>query len=47
VLSGRPWKLSAEVNYSLDKADALAPEWMLSLNVTPVVKNGLAGWFGL
>ena len=47
VLNGRPWKLSAEINYFIEKADAFAPEWMLSLNVTPVVKNGLASWFGL
>jgi hypothetical protein len=47
VWNGRPWKLSAELNYYVEKADAFGPEWMLSLNVAPVVKNGLAGWFGL
>jgi hypothetical protein len=47
VLNGRPWKFSAEVNYYVEKADAFGPEWMLSLNVAPVVKNGLASWFGL
>jgi len=47
VLNGRPWKLSVEVNYYVEKSDAFGPEWMLSFNVAPVVKNSLAGWFGL
>ncbi|MBW2177210.1 MAG: hypothetical protein JRH03_09740 [Deltaproteobacteria bacterium] len=47
MLSGRPWKLSVELNYYVEKPDAFGPEWMLSLNIAPVVKNGLAGWFGL
>lgn len=47
VIGGRPWKLSAELNYYVEKADALGPKWMLSVNLAPVVKNGLAGWFGL
>lgn len=47
MFGGRPWKLSIELNYYVEKPDTFAPEWMLSLNVTPVVKNGLASWFGL
>lgn len=47
TMGGRPWKLSAEINYYVEKADPFGPQWMLSLNVTPVVKNGLASWFGL
>jgi len=47
VWSGRLWKLSAEVNYYVEKADAFGPEWMISLNIAPVVKNGMAKWFGL
>ena len=47
VLGGRPWKFSAEVNYYVEKADAFGPAWMVSFNVAPVVKNSLAGWFGL
>jgi hypothetical protein len=47
VWGGRPWKLSAELNYYVEKADAFGPEWMFSLNIAPVVKNRLAGWFGL
>jgi hypothetical protein len=47
VMKGRPWKLSAELNYYVEKADAIGPEWMLSFNIAPVVKNGMASWFGL
>ena len=47
VLNGRPWKLSAELNYYVEKSDAFGPEWMLGFNFAPVVKNGLASWFGL
>jgi hypothetical protein len=47
VLNGRPWKLSVEVNYYVEKADSFGPEWMISLNVAPVVKNALASLFGL
>jgi hypothetical protein len=47
IRNGRPWKFSVELNYYLEKPDAFGPEWMLSLNVAPVVKNGLASWFGL
>jgi len=47
VFSGRPWKFSVELNYYVEKADAIGPEWMLGLNVAPVVKNGMAKWFGL
>ena len=47
ILNGRPWKLSAELNYYVEKADAFGPEWMFSFNVAPVVKNELAGLFGL
>lgn len=47
VWGGRPWKLSVELNYYVEKADAFGPEWMLSFNIAPVVKNGLASLFGL
>ncbi|RLB99499.1 MAG: hypothetical protein DRH90_20390 [Deltaproteobacteria bacterium] len=47
VWSGRPWKLSVEVNYYVEKAETFGPEWMVGLNVAPVVKNGLASLFGL
>ncbi len=47
MLGGRPWKLSVELNYYIEKSEAFGPEWMLGLNIAPVVKNGLASWFGL
>ena len=45
IASGRPWKLSMEVNYFVEQAEALGPEWMIGFNVSPVVKNVLASWF--
>ena len=47
VIADRPWKLSVELNYYVEKADDFGPEWLLGVNFAPVVKNGLAGWFGL
>ncbi len=45
IWSGRPWKLSAEINYYVERADAFGPEWMIGFNVAPVVENVLANWF--
>jgi len=47
VLGGRPWKFSVELNYYIERPDAFGPKWMVGLNIAPVVKNGLATWFGL
>jgi hypothetical protein len=47
VWGGRPCKLGMEVNYYVEKSDAFGPEWMLSFNIAPVVKNGLASLLGL
>jgi len=47
MLGGRPWKLSFEINYYVEQPDTFGPEWMIGFNVAPVVKNGLAGLFGL
>ncbi len=47
VWNGRPWKLSVELNYYVEKADTFGPEWMISFNIAPVVKNGLASLLGL
>ena len=44
-LNGRPWKFAVEVNYYVKQADAFGPEWMVGVNVAPVVKNMLAEWF--
>lgn len=43
ILGGKPWKFAVEINYYVDKPDAIGPEWMIGLNVTPVVNNYLAG----
>jgi len=47
VIGGRPWKLGVELNYYVEKADTFGPDFGISFNITPVVKNGLASWFGL
>lgn len=47
IWNDRPWKLSVEVNYYVEKADSFGPEWMVGINVAPVIKNGLASLFGL
>ena len=44
ISGGRPFKLSAEFNYYLEQPDAFGPEWMIGLNIAPVVKNKLADW---
>jgi hypothetical protein len=41
-LAGKPWKLSVEANYYVDRSDALGPDWMIGFNVTPVVQNYLS-----
>lgn len=45
VWNGRPWKLSAEVNYFVDRPDAFGPDWMFGINIAPVVENVFARWF--
>ena len=42
IWNGRPWKLSAEVNYYVDQPDAFGPEWMFGINIAPVVENVFA-----
>jgi len=45
VWNGRPWKLSAELNYYVEQADSFGPQWFIGINVAPVVENVLARWF--
>jgi hypothetical protein len=45
ILGGRPWKFSFELNYYVEQPDAFGPEWMIGVNITPVVENALANWF--
>jgi len=39
MLGGRPWQFEVELNYYVDQPDAFGPEWMVGINVTPVVNN--------
>lgn len=41
----QPWKLSLEVNYYVEKNDAIGPEWMVGINISPVVKNPFQKFF--
>ncbi len=45
IWNGRPWKLSAELNYYVEAADSFGPEWFIGFNVAPVVENVFARWF--
>jgi hypothetical protein len=45
IFGGRPWKLSAEINYFVSQPDAFGPEWFIGFNAAPVVENVLARWF--
>ena len=45
ILNGRPWDFSVDVNYYVERPDAIAPEWMVGFNVAPVVKNFFDEWF--
>ena len=47
IVSGRPWKLGVELNYYVEQPDAFGPEWLLSVNIAPVVKNHLASLIGM
>jgi len=43
--AGRPWKLSAEINYFVEAPDEFGPEWFIGFSVSPVVENIAASWF--
>ena len=45
IRNGRPWKLSAEINYYIDQPDAFGPDWMIGINIAPVIENPMAKWF--
>jgi len=45
VLWGKmPIKLEVEANYYVKQPDLFGPEWMIGLNITPVVPNVIEGW---
>ena len=37
-------KLSVEVNYFVERADAFGSDWLIAFNVTPALKNYLASF---
>lgn len=39
------WKFSVEVNYFVEQSDAFGPEWMIGINLSPIVENFLAALF--
>lgn len=45
IRGGRPWKLSMELNYYFERPDSFSQEWMIGINIGPVVQNKLADWF--
>jgi hypothetical protein len=47
IIGQTPWKIGLDLNYYVEQPDAFGPEWMLSLNITPVVSNFLASWLGM
>lgn len=45
VMMGKtPVKIQLELNYYVEKPDAFGPEWMIGLNITPVVPNVIETW---
>ena len=45
TINGRPWDFSVDLNYYVERPDLIAPKWMVSFNVSPVIKNIFADWF--
>ncbi len=43
-LGDLPIKLEVELNYYVARPDVFAPEWLLGLNITPVVPNVFDTW---
>ncbi len=45
ILGGRPWKFALEANYYIEKDEKKRPDFMIGLNITPVVENKLTELF--
>jgi hypothetical protein len=45
IWNERPWKLSVEFNYFVEKSDTFGQEWFIGFNIAPVVENVMAKWF--
>ena len=39
-----PWKFELELNYYVKRPDAFGPQWMIAVNITPVVNNFINEW---
>jgi len=39
-----PVQIELEINYYIDQPDAFGPQWMVGLNITPVVDNVINDW---
>jgi hypothetical protein len=39
-----PVKLELDMNYYVEQPDAFGPEWMIGINITPVVPNFINSW---
>lgn len=40
----RPWKFVVELNYFVSRYDILGSQWMIGVNIVPVVKNVIYDW---
>ena len=45
TIDERPWEFSVDLNYYVESPDSFGPEWMVGLNIAPVVENVFAKWF--
>jgi len=43
-INNRPWKFAIELNYYVSRYDTFGPQWMIGVNIAPVVKNVIANW---
>ena len=45
IINDRPWDFSLDLNYYVERPDAIATEWMVGFNVALVLENVFAKWF--
>jgi hypothetical protein len=45
IIGERPWNFSLDLTCYVERPDEIAPKWMVSFNVAPVVENVFAKWF--
>ncbi len=45
IIGKTPWKFELDLNYYVEQEDVFGPEWMVGINVTPVVNNFVEDWF--